>query len=114
VRLGFLFNDGTTRTIEAIKFLLHKYDFVQIGCNVTDSWYWKNNNDYTIVPGGKQIGGHAILACGWSIDGLYIQNSWGKEWGAKSFAIIRWDAFLEQFLYACYIDNLYELKIEQI
>lgn len=58
--------------------------------------------------------GHAILACGYDYNGVYIQNSWGKNWGSKSFALIRWDAFLDQFMYGCYIDNLYDLKIEKI
>lgn len=114
VKLGYMFNDRTPNTIEYLKFLLHKYDFVHIGCNITTEWYRKNKNDYVITPGGTSLGGHAILCCGADQTGAYIQNSWGIEWGAKSFAIIRWDAFLQQFMYGCYIENLYDLKIEQI
>lgn len=114
INLKFLYNDGTNRTILAMKHLIHRYDVCQIGCNITTAWYEANPQNYVIQHRGRVLGGHAILAVGYSPEGLYIQNSWGKEWGAKSFAILSWDAFLKEFMYACYIENIDELKFERI
>lgn len=114
VDIGFLYNDCSENTIFSIKRLIHQFDIVQIGCNITTNWYNINNDRYLITPSNEYIGGHAILAVGYDSDGLYIQNSWGKEWGSKSFAIIRWDAFLQQFMYACVIKNMNTLGIENI
>lgn len=34
------------------------------------------------VPGGKELGGHAVVLTGWDKRGFVLQNSWGTEWGA--------------------------------
>ena len=31
LKINFLYNDGTAATVEQLKFLIHKYDFVHAG-----------------------------------------------------------------------------------
>lgn len=108
LKIGFLYNDGTTRTIEQIKFLIHKYEFLHIGFNVYQGWFNCNENDPYVKHQGQCAGGHAVLACGYDNEGLYIQNSWGKSWGAKSFGIVKWDVFLQDFIYSCFVENVFK------
>lgn len=108
MKIGFLYNNKNQNTIETFKHLLHKYDFLHCGFNINDGWYNCNEKNFTIKAGSRNLGGHAILGVGYDSSGAYIQNSWGKEWGYKGFAVIPWDEFLKEFMYACYITNLYD------
>ena len=105
IKIGTIYNDGSDNTIELVKFLLHKYDFLHMGFQITEGWYAANESDYFIRDRGANLGGHAVLACGFDPDGIYIQNSWGTSWGAKGFGILPWSAFKKQFMYACYLQG---------
>ena len=35
-------------------------------------------------------GGHEVLAVGYDVTGLWIQNSWGTDWGYKGYARLAW------------------------
>ena len=107
LKIGFLYNSGNQETIERLKFLIHKYDFLHIGFSITESWYRARPEFPFVQNTGRVLGGHAVLACGYDKDGVYIQNSWGMNWGAKGFAIVQWKDFLAQFMYACYIEGIY-------
>lgn len=41
------------------------------------------------------LGGHAFVITGYDQDGLYIQNSWGEEWGNNGIAHLSYDDWLE-------------------
>lgn len=105
INIGTIYNDGSDCTIEMIKFSIHKYDFLHMGFQITDSWYSTNSKDYYIKNYGQSLGGHAVLGCGYDQSGLYIQNSWGTSWGSKGFGILPWSAFKKQFMYACYLQG---------
>lgn len=105
IKIGTIYNDGTDKTVEMIKFLLHKYDFLHAGFQITEGWYSASESDYFIKDRGANLGGHAVLACGADPDGLYIQNSWGINWGHRGFAILPWQTFKKQFMYACYLQG---------
>lgn len=102
---GFLYNDRTTETINLVKFLIHKYDFIQAGFKIQDGWYRCNNSNFIINCNGRDLGGHAVLLVGYDEYGVYIQNSWGKQWGSFGFGIMSWNDFLNQFIYCCFIDE---------
>lgn len=91
-------------TIEMVKFLIHKYDFVQVGFNIDEGWYRCTNQDYVLRKYGRSYGGHAVLMVGFDTQGFYICNQWGTGWGAKGFAIIPYDLFLEEFMYGAYLE----------
>lgn len=108
IEIGFLKNDHTPNTIEQMKFLVHKYDFVHAGFMIQDSWYSCNNRDFYIDCTGRNLGGHAVIIPYYDKEGVGIQNSWSKAWGSKGFGILRWNDFLRNFIYACYIKNSFE------
>ena len=46
-------NRKNLETIERTKFLIHKYDFVQVGFQIDEAWYYCNNKNYVLTSGGK-------------------------------------------------------------
>ena len=88
-----------------IKFLIHKYDFLHAGFQISEGWYTANENDYFIRDCGANLGGHAVCLVGYSKDGAYIANSWSSNWGHRGFAILPWSIFKKQFMYACYLQG---------
>ena len=101
------FPNGKDRdTIERVKFLIHKYDFVQAGFMIDTSWYLCNNQDYVLRKGGPNCGGHAVNLVGYDGTGVYVQNQWGTSWGSKGFVIMPWDVFLEELLYGAYLAGI--------
>lgn len=108
IEIGFLYNDGTDATVEQMKFLIHKYDFVHCGFTITDGWYKCTNDNYIIDCTGRTCGGHAVYAAYYDQDGIGIQNSWSKSWGAKGFGLMKWEDFKRTLMYACYVKNSFE------
>lgn len=106
LKINFLYNDGTSATIEMMKFLIHKYDFVHCGFAIQSGWYDCNNDNYYISCTGQQLGGHAVIGCSYFPDSFCIHNSWGKFWGSMGFGLLRWEDFLKTFMYACVIDGI--------
>ena len=107
LKIDFVFNDMNQTTIDTIKMLVHRYDFVHCGLKINEGWYKCNNKNYVIKPSGRELGGHAVLIVGYDQQGVYIQNSWGKSWGANGFCILPWDEFLKEFIYGCFITGLF-------
>ena len=107
-------NVKVLRNIKQIKYAIHKFGCCLVGLDVTTEWNNCNKNKSTICGKGKydNMGGHAVLACGYNRDGLIIQNSWGENWGAYGFALITWDELEREFLYGAVIDNcLYKTRM---
>jgi hypothetical protein len=108
MKIGFIYNQKNQETIELFKFLIHRYDFLHCGFNINNGWYNCTNDNPVVKRGYQELGGHAVLCCGYDETGIYIQNSWGREWGSMGFCILPWDEFLREFMYACYISNIYD------
>ena len=105
IKIGFLYNQRNDMTIQQIKRLVHKYDFLHAGFMIDNGWYKATNENYIISKGSYNCGGHAVIVCGYDLNGLYIQNSWGKQYGAKGFIVLPWSLVKEQLMYCCYIEN---------
>jgi hypothetical protein len=43
---------------------------------------------------GSADGGHAVALVGYTPQGLIVQNSWGRDWGAGGFALLPYEDFL--------------------
>lgn len=103
------------RTAEHVKYAIHKFGCCLLGMMVTGEWYDCCKAKSTISgKGGSHVtlGGHAVLCCGFTRDGVIIQNSWGVEWGAYGFALITWNEFERRFVYGAVMDNcLYNTKM---
>lgn len=108
MKVKFFHNEGTQATVETLKFLIHKYDFLHAGFEINSGWYQATQADPIIKKASTTLGGHAVLLVGYDQVGAYIQNSWGKGWGAKGFAILPWSQVLDQLMYVCYLTGLYE------
>lgn len=103
IDIGMMDNDRTDRTVEKIKYLIHKYDFIHCGFQIKSNWSECNMENPIIDNTGYNMGGHAVLVVGYDQDGVYIQNSWGKEWGASGFGILKWNDFKQSLIYACFL-----------
>lgn len=108
MNVKFFQNEGTQTTVEMLKFLIHKYDFLHAGFEINSGWYQATEADPIIKKTSTSLGGHAVLLVGYDQTGVYIQNSWGKGWGSKGFAILPWSQVLDQLMYVCYLTGLYE------
>ena len=102
-KIGLFYNDGTYATIENVKHLIHKYDFLQVGFYIDEGWYDCNEKNYVLKQKGNPIGGHAVNLCFFDSEHFGILNQWGKNWGAKGYALIDYKQFLKQFMYGAYI-----------
>ena len=102
------------KTINQVKYAIHKFGCCLVGLDVTTEWNLCNKNKSTITGKGNydKLGGHAVIACGYTRDGLIIQNSWGENWGEYGFALITWEELESEFLYGAVIDNcLYDTRM---
>lgn len=95
-----------SKTQEYIKYLIHKHSLLLCGFDIVDSWYSCSNEKYEIEHRGESLGGHCVLGCGYDQKGFYIQNSWGKKWGSKGFAVIPWNVFQKEFVYCAWIEKV--------
>lgn len=89
--------------IETIKFYIHKYDFLLLSLAIHTGWNTCNKNDFTIKP-GTFMGYHSVVIVGYDEMGVYIQNSWGINWGYKGFCVLPWNDLLQN------IDRLYRVS----
>lgn len=81
---------------------IHRYGVVLAAFDVTDQWSYAATGGW-IRPGGKRVGGHAVVLCGYSTlespPWYAIQNSWGENQGWRGFNRLSFDLFAEQFQY---------------
>lgn len=47
------------------------------------------------APGQQVLGGHAFAIVAYDHEGLWVQNSWGPQWGYEGFAKISYDDWLD-------------------
>lgn len=90
----------------SLKYAIHKFGCALAGFNIDSSW-WGVTKEAPVIngKGTPNMGGHAVLVCGYDKQGVWIQNSWGKGWGEWGFAKITWEAFDKQFLYGAVISH---------
>jgi len=89
-----------------IQFAIHTYGVCVAGFMITDEWNLVEKTTGKISNFGDKariIGGHALLLAGYSDEGIYIQNSWGEEWGIYGFGILSWEQFNKQIMDAMVI-----------
>lgn len=95
-------------TSNQLKYIIHQYGIMMCALKITDEWY-KLDSEYRIKEkkNPKILGGHCVLCCGYSLKGVYIQNSWGFEkWGNYGFAIVPWNMWVKQIDNCVFIKNL--------
>ena len=96
-------------TIKGVKFAILEYGACIASFEITNEWNRVSTKTGAIANYGfnsKLIGGHAVLCCGYSKKGVYIQNSWGKKWGHWGFGILSWGQFARQFKSGIVIEGI--------
>lgn len=90
-------NDG----LMSVKYAVHKYGCCVAGFKITDEWYSPSWFTDTIKGKwrAKQLGGHAVLICGYTEKKVRIMNSWGKKYADDGFVWITNEEFDNQFVY---------------
>jgi hypothetical protein len=108
--LGYI--DGTIKFINKgildIKFAIFKYGAFIGSFSITNDWYGYNVKKGVIKESKNShyTGGHAVLVCGYDKKGIYIQNSWGYDWGVWGFGLLPWNLVEEQFRRGLVIDDI--------
>lgn len=105
-KIGLFYNDKSQNLIETVKYLVKKYDIVQVGFNIDDAWYNCTNQNYILRKGYRQLGGHAVNIVGWDNVGFYVLNQWGTNWGAKGYCVMPYQLFLDELMYGAYLYNI--------
>lgn len=112
VALGHFDNKCRVRLIRpnrlAVKYALHKFGCCLGGFGITDEWYGCTRKNPVVTGNAPyaNLGGHCVLLCGYSKDGVWAQNSWGWEtYGEYGFIQISWKAFDQQFIYGGVLSN---------
>lgn len=104
--IGMGLISGKSKKVEpneqAVKFAIHQYGVCLLGFNITTDWNIVEKKTGLIknTPGAAKRGGHAVVGCGLDSTGIYLQNSWGEEYGIHGFAILSWEQFSTQIMSA--------------
>lgn len=81
---------------------LHRYGVILSAFSITDKWSYANQEGW-ITEGGMNLGGHAVVTCGYSdVDNppwYAIQNSWSENQGWRGFNRLSPMLFNQQFDY---------------
>lgn len=90
-----------------VKAAIHRFGCFLGGFNITEEWYDLAKRGVENVTGrsAASLGGHAVLVCGYNAGGVWIENSWGEDWGKGGFGFIEWPAFRQQFMYGTVLTN---------
>ena len=100
------YNDRTQKTVDTLKHLIHKNGFLAGGFRITDKWFGLKRGDSLLETcKGREQGGHCVTIVGYLKEGLIVQNSWGRTWGAMGFGRIAWDVVLNQLMYVAYLER---------
>lgn len=85
-------------SIDEAKFAIHRFTTMIAGFMISNDWNHTSGDG--IIPNSYPglMGGHAVLCCGYSDEGIYLQNSWSPQWGLYGFAVLSWEQFLTQFM----------------
>jgi hypothetical protein len=75
-----------------VKHAIYKWGAVSVGFDVPASFTDGGGKEFSVHGDGDEIvGGHAILAVGFSTTGVILHNSWGTSWGDYGRAVVTWE-----------------------
>lgn len=92
--------------VDSVKFAVHQFNTCIGGFMITEEYnFVTKDGTITDAPGARALGGHAMLICGYDPEYVYIQNSWGEDWGLYGFCRITWAQFSRQFMSGMVLSN---------
>jgi hypothetical protein len=72
---------------------------IYVSSNVHDGWFrLPQGRELEIIPAKApedEEGGHAYAIVGYDEIGFIVQNSWGPDWGARGFALLPYQEWIE-------------------
>lgn len=78
---------------------LNEVGAVYVSATVHSGWFnpkAKKTNELALIqPGRVSEGGHAFAIVGYNTEGFIVQNSWGRRWGSKGFALWLYEDWIE-------------------
>jgi C1A family cysteine protease len=83
-------------SIKDIKISLSNNIPVIFGFNVYENYTEAAEEGFFPMPSGECIGGHAVVAVGYTNANLIIRNSWGVDWGEKGYGYIPWEYIMAE------------------
>jgi len=100
------YGDATRRPLGAYLRVNHKdliamhsaiseVGILYVTASVHDGWEKVGSNG--VIKYGPQsaiTGGHAFAIVGYDANGFWIQNSWGRSWGRRGYALVSYDDWL--------------------
>ena len=89
----------------SLKRAIHRYGTCLLGFSITEKWLKHQGKLLLGDVSGRNLGGHAVICTGYNEDGVFIQNSWGEEWGKFGFACLSWSLFNKEFMVGAYMKN---------
>ena len=97
----------TVSTADEVQSAVHRYGVILAAFQITDQWAFAQKDGW-IPDGGRRIGGHAVLICGYHATEnpawIAIANSWGEKQGWRGFNRLNLPTFREQFEYGLVFD----------
>ena len=102
--LGYIskLSNGSLRYVNAdmVKRAMHLYGCLLAAFDITDKWSYAQLDGW-IPEGGRTVGGHAVVLCGYNLRDTIpyytIANSWGQEHGWRGFNRMSEGMFRDQF-----------------
>ena len=82
------------RTRDSLKRALVNFGVCIIGTDWYNSWFTPHS-DGTLPPPDYIVGGHAISVVGYNASGIWLRNTWGKDWAKAGEALMPWSYFLQ-------------------
>lgn len=95
----------TLRSIEDVKYAVHRYGCCVAGFSITPEWYSPKGAVIRGTVKGEE-GGHAVTIVGYDPDGVLILNSWGRDYARDGKVYMTNRAFNEQFIYGAVLTNV--------
>ncbi|MFZ4396940.1 MAG: hypothetical protein ACOYOU_15100 [Kiritimatiellia bacterium] len=87
------------KTRDELRFAVWQNRSCLVGLRITDAWN-RVDSKGLIPDGGTPIGGHAIVAVGYTSYGPVFANSWGEGWGLFGFGQLSWESYELQLIQA--------------
>lgn len=91
LRYYWVLEDGAKK-VDRVKALLAQHRPVAMSLQVDDGFMNLDKSSEPWLRSGASLGGHYVVAAGYSPQGVYIVGSYGPSWGDSGCAWVSWEA----------------------
>lgn len=87
-----------TRSIADMQAAIQEIHAVYVSATIHDGWNLDTSRDRLVEidwsPEVRPLGAHAFAIVGYNSRGFIVQNSWGRKWGTRGFALLTYPDWL--------------------